>query len=80
MTRPTIDVAVIGGGMGGLCAAIGFLKHSHLKVQIYEAAHHFSEISAGVAVGPNAQRALRLIGETTEKAYLRQATHNRWKE
>ena len=39
--------------MGGLCAAIGFLKHSHLNVQVYEAAHHFSEIGAGVAFGPN---------------------------
>ncbi len=34
--------------MGGLCVAIGLLKYSHLKVQIYEAAHHFSEIGAGV--------------------------------
>ncbi len=47
MSRAPVEVAVIGGGMGGLCAAIGFLKHSHLKVQIYEAAHHFSEIGAG---------------------------------
>lgn len=80
MPAAPIDVAVIGGGMGGLCAAIGFLKHSHLRVQIYEAAHHFSEIGAGVAFGPNAQRALRLIGESTEEAYLRQATHNGWKD
>jgi len=75
-----INVAVIGGGMGGLCAAIGLLKYPHLNVQIYEAAHKFSEIGAGVAFGPNAQRALRLIGPETEQAYLRQATHNLWKE
>ena len=64
--------------MGGLCTAIGCLKHPNLKVQIYEAAHHFSEIGAGVAFGPNAQRALKLIGQSTEDAYLRQATHNQW--
>lgn len=80
MAQKPIDVAVIGGGMGGLCAAIGFLKHSHLRVQIYEAAHHFSEIGAGVAFGPNAQRTLKLIGDSTEEAYLRQCTHNGWKE
>lgn len=80
MAAAPIEVAVIGGGMGGLCAAIGLLKYSHLNVQIYEAAHHFSEIGAGVAFGPNAQRALRLIGDSTEEAYLRQATHNQWKE
>ena len=80
MAIKPIEVAVIGGGMGGLCTAIGLLKHPNLKVQIYEAAHHFSEIGAGVAFGPNAQRALRLIGNSTEEAYLRQATHNGWEE
>ena len=72
----TIDVAIVGGGMGGLCLAIGLLKHPHVRVQIYEGAHKFSEIGAGVAFGPNAQRALRLIGPETEEAYLRQVTHN----
>jgi salicylate hydroxylase len=80
MSGKPIEVAVVGGGMGGLCVAIGFLKHPNLKVQIYEAAHHFSEIGAGVAFGPNAQRALKLIGDSTEQAYLRQATHNGWKK
>lgn len=54
------------------------LNYPHLDVQIYEAAHKFSEIGAGVAFGPNAQRALRLIGPKLEQAYLRQATHNLW--
>ena len=58
--------------MGGLFVAIGLLKHSHVRVQIYEAAHKFFEIGAGVAFGPNFQRALRLIGPEPEQAYLRQ--------
>lgn len=78
--KGTINVAVIGGGMAGLCLAIGLLKHAHLNVQVYEAAHKFSEIGAGVAFGPNAQRALRLIGQSTEEAYLKQRTNNGWKE
>ncbi|KAF2171550.1 hypothetical protein M409DRAFT_35798 [Zasmidium cellare ATCC 36951] len=75
-----IKVAVVEGGMGGLCVAIGLLKHAHLEVQVYEAAHKFSEIGAGVAFGPSAQRALRLLGKETEEAYLRQVTHNQWHE
>ncbi|KAI9695314.1 MAG: hypothetical protein M1820_008721 [Bogoriella megaspora] len=75
-----INVAIVGGGMGGLCMAIGLLKYSHIQVQIYEAAHKFSEIGAGVAFGPNAQRALKLIDPKAEQAYLRLATHNMWKE
>lgn len=78
--KETINVAVVGGGMAGLCLAIGLLKYPHIRVQVYEAAHKFSEIGAGVAFGPNAQRALRLIGSNTEEAYLRQCTHNTWKE
>lgn len=78
--QQSIKVAVVGGGMGGLCMAIGLLKHPHIQVQVYEAAHKFSEIGAGVAFGPNAQRALKIIGPDLEQAYLRQVTHNTWKE
>lgn len=66
-----INIAVIGGGIGGLCVAIGLLQHKHIHVEVYEAAHKFSEIGAGVAFGPNAQRALRLIGPETEKVRFR---------
>lgn len=76
----SIEVAVVGGGMSGLCLAIGLLKYPHIKVQIYEAAKCFSEIGAGVAFGPNAQRALRLIGPETEEAFMRVVTHNAWEE
>ncbi len=51
------------------------LKYPHLSVQNYEGAHEFSEIGAGVAFGPNAQRALKLIGSDLEQAFLNQATH-----
>lgn len=76
----SIEVAIAGGGMSGLCLAIGLLEHRHINVRIYEAAHCFSEIGAGVAFGPNAQRALRLISAGTEQAFLRLVTHNAWEE
>ncbi|MCJ1403818.1 hypothetical protein MMC11_007041 [Xylographa trunciseda] len=75
----TLSVAVIGGGIGGLCLAIGLLKHHHIDVQIYEAAPSFGEIGAGVAIGPNAQRALQLIGPELGEAFNKQATPNLWK-
>ena len=46
----TVRVAIIGGGIGGLCLALGLLKQSDLDVQVYEAAHAFSEIGAGIAL------------------------------
>lgn len=79
MTTPKkIDIAVIGGGIGGLCLTIGLLKYKHLNVNIYEAAHKFAEIGAGVAIGVNSQRALAMIDPGTHEAFEKLVTHNGW--
>jgi len=57
MTR----VAIIGGGIGGLTAAIA-LSRAGVEVAVYEAAAELREIGAGVALHPNAMRVLRAIG------------------
>ena len=57
MTR----VAIIGGGIGGLTAAIALLR-AGAEVSVYEAAGELQEIGAGVALHPNAMRVLRFIG------------------
>jgi salicylate hydroxylase len=57
MTR----VAIIGGGIGGLTAAIA-LSRAGVEVRVYEAAAELREIGAGVALHPNAMRVLRAIG------------------
>ena len=54
MTR----VAVIGGGIGGLAAALA-LSQAGAQVHVYEAAAELREIGAGVALHPNAMRVLR---------------------
>ncbi|KAI9686001.1 MAG: hypothetical protein M1822_003984 [Bathelium mastoideum] len=81
MTSPSksIDIAIVGGGIAGLMLAIGLLKKPNIKVTIYEAAHHFGEIGAGVALGPNAQRAMELIDPKIMDAFKRLATGNLWK-
>ena len=73
-----INIAIIGGGIGGLSLALGLLKHKHLNVQVYEGAHTFGEIGAGVAIGPNAQRALKLIGPHAYGAFEKHATGSGW--
>ncbi|KAF2229126.1 putative salicylate hydroxylase [Viridothelium virens] len=72
------SVAVVGGGIGGLCLAIGLMKHKHIDVQIYEAAPSFGEIGAGISIGPNAQRALELIAPGAAQAFKDRATPNLW--
>lgn len=77
-TEKTIRVAIIGGGIGGLCLALGLLKQAHLDVQVYEAAPTFSEIGAGVALGHTAARALEIIGPAAKRAMDKHATGNLW--
>jgi salicylate hydroxylase len=42
--REPIDIAIVGGGIGGLSLAIGLQQHGHIRIKIYEAASKFSEI------------------------------------
>ncbi|KAI5479564.1 salicylate hydroxylase [Pseudohyphozyma bogoriensis] len=60
-------IAIVGGGIGGVVAAIAILKStpegvpSPFDVQIYESASAFAELGAGLSVTPNAIRALEMI-------------------
>jgi salicylate hydroxylase len=58
---PTLRVAVIGGGIGGLTTARALLRRG-FEVSVFEAAPELREIGAGVALGPNAMKALRSLG------------------
>jgi len=57
-------VAIIGGGIGGLCAALSIYHHcgSAVDIDIYEQAPQYKEIGAGVGIGPNAAKLLYKIG------------------
>jgi salicylate hydroxylase len=56
----TTRIAVIGGGIGGLTAARALLRRG-FEVTVYEATPELREIGAGVALGPNAMKALRSL-------------------
>jgi salicylate hydroxylase len=62
-------VAVVGGGIGGLTAAIALLRAGH-DVQVYEQASQLGEVGAGVQVSPNASRVLHGLGLADELAQL----------
>jgi salicylate hydroxylase len=55
------DIAIIGGGIGGLAAA-AFLHRAGLPATVYEQASQLREVGAGVVVAPNAARLLRALG------------------
>lgn len=72
-------IAVCGGGIGGLALAIGFLRHD-VPFHLYESAHAFAEVGAGISFGPNSLRAMSLIDPKVRQGYGKRATSNAYKE
>ena len=56
-----LNIAIVGGGIGGLFAANALLARG-LRVTVYEQAAAIGEVGAGVYVTPNAVRHLESIG------------------
>jgi 2-polyprenyl-6-methoxyphenol hydroxylase-like FAD-dependent oxidoreductase len=54
-------IAVIGGGIGGLTAALALLKRG-LDVNVYEQSAHLREVGAGIQISPNGTRVLYALG------------------
>jgi salicylate hydroxylase len=57
----TCDVAIVGGGVGGLTLAAS-LRQQSISVQIFEQDSELREIGAGIAIGGNATRLLQRLG------------------
>ncbi|KAL4940838.1 hypothetical protein BDV06DRAFT_230098 [Aspergillus oleicola] len=70
-------VAVVGGGIAGLTLAIA-LHYKGISVIVYEQAHAFAEIGAGVSFGPNAVGAMKYCHEGIYEALTKVWTQNLW--
>lgn len=55
------SIAVIGGGIGGLTAALAFARQG-ADVTVYEQAPALTEVGAGLQITPNAARVLAALG------------------
>jgi salicylate hydroxylase len=69
MPHSDISVAIIGGGIGGLTAALSLL-HAGFDVHVYERATVLREVGAGIQVSPNASRVLHRLGLGDELAKI----------
>src|SRR6266702_5182646 len=61
MTGAPLTIAVIGGGIGGLTAALS-LRQAGFEVDVYEQAPELTQIGGGINMGPSAARVLRRLG------------------
>lgn len=77
-----LKVAIAGGGIGGLAAALA-LSHAGQQVELFEKASAFTEIGAGIQLGPNVTRilqgwglldALRQVATAPDRLQVRSAT------
>jgi len=69
MPGQELSIGIVGGGIGGLSAALSLLRAGH-DVHVYEQAHALSEVGAGIQVSPNASRILHGLGLADELAEL----------
>src|SRR5581483_7109262 len=56
-----MKIAVVGGGIGGLTAALALLKRG-FEVDVYEQAHELREVGAGIQISANGNRVLAALG------------------
>ncbi|QFZ19620.1 3-hydroxybenzoate 6-monooxygenase [Saccharothrix syringae] len=56
---------VVGGGIGGLAAALSVARAGH-EVEVLERAREFAELGAGIQLAPNAFHALDVLGVGAE--------------
>ncbi|WFU16521.1 FAD-dependent monooxygenase [Bradyrhizobium sp. CB3481] len=61
MTRPQLNIVIIGGGIGGLFAANALVAHG-FNVSVHEQAPALGEVGAGVFLTPNSVRQLQRLG------------------
>ena len=55
------NVVVIGAGIGGLTAALAFLRRG-IDVQIYDKSNQLREVGAGIQISSNGTRVLFALG------------------
>ncbi|RMF38381.1 MAG: FAD-dependent oxidoreductase [Alphaproteobacteria bacterium] len=60
-------VLIVGGGIGGLTAALALARTGH-EVRLFERAPEFSEVGAGLQLGPNAMKVLAALGVAEQVA------------
>jgi salicylate hydroxylase len=78
-----MKIAIVGGGIGGLTAALSLSQNSH-EITVFERSAGIREIGAGVQISPNAGRLLHSLGLGTAYSEISVNPHRvvlrRWED
>jgi salicylate hydroxylase len=61
MANKDLEIAIVGGGIGGVSAALNLLR-AGFDVHVYEQARTLREVGAGIQISPNASRIVQHLG------------------
>jgi salicylate hydroxylase len=78
--KPALRIGIVGGGISGVALALDLCRHSHLDVQLFEAAPAFGEVGAGVSFGANAVRAIAGLGIGEPYLQIADRTPEPWQD
>ena len=71
------DIAIIGGGLGGLSLAIGLIRRG-ISVQIYEGASGWTVQGAGLVFAKNSMDAMKKISPDIYAAFAKRSSGQGW--
>lgn len=74
-TTPPLHVAIVGGGITGLCLGIG-LQSRTIDFTIYERADGIQDVGNGIGLSPNAEWAMKGLAPSVHEAYEKVANPN----
>ena len=67
-----VQIAIIGGGIGGLTAALA-LQQSGFEFEVFEQAPELLDVGAAIAIWPNAMRILQRLNLSRQDPRTRPA-------
>ncbi len=65
MKSKSLEISIVGAGIGGMVAALALKKRGHKPI-IYEKTKSLSELGAGIQLSPNANKVLKHLGVMEE--------------
>lgn len=75
--RKQLNIAVVGGGLGGLSLAIGLVQRG-ISAQVYEGASSWTDAGAGLVFAKNSMDAMKKVSPDIYEAFAKRSSGQGW--